>query len=244
MFDNIASTLKTLSTIILVVAILISIVAAIAIVSISDGLPFVAAAICVLIGGILTACVGACSLYGFGELIEKATEIAKNTQPASTDSNTTIPHASKPATPLNNNASSNTTQPTLDPAKNRYDNAYYTDNSFETLANASNQNISACIIHPNTKTINVKAFEYCSKLNDITIPEGVTTIGNYAFYACKELKSITIPHSVTSIGFGVFRWCDNLTRINYVGTPQDFANLGSSWAEGLPDQVQIVFEQQ
>lgn len=242
MFNDIANTLKVFSQLLLVVFIILSLVAFIAILAINDELLLVA--VIVLIGGIVSALVGSSCLYGFGELIDKATEIAKNTQPASTDSNTTIPHASKPATPSNNNASSNTTQPPLDPAKNRYDNAYYTDNSFETLANARNQNISACIIHPNTKTINVKAFEYCSKLNDITIPEGVTTIGNYAFYACKELKSVTIPHSVTSIGFGVFRWCDNLTRINYVGTPQDFANLGSSWAEGLPDQVQIVFEQQ
>lgn len=132
----------------------------------------------------------------------------------------------------------------IDLKKSQYDNAYYTDNSFETLANAINPNINTCIIHPNTKTINIRAFEYCLKLEDVTIPNGVTTIEKYAFYACKELKSITIPRSVTSMGLGVFQWCGNLTTINYVGTPRDFENLGNSWQEGLPDKTQIVFKQQ
>ena len=33
----------------------------------------------------------------------------------------------------------------------------------------------------------------------------VTTIGNYAFDKCSYLTSVTIPNSVTTIGKGVFR---------------------------------------
>ena len=239
MFDNIASTLKKLSTIILVAGILVSIVSAIAFVSISDGFPFVAAAICFLIGGILVSCVSACSLYGFGELIEKATEIAENTKSVPANKNANVPNATKTSS-----TSNDAPQSIINATKNQYDNAIYTDGSFEILVNAVNHDISACIIHHNTKKIHTNAFEYCSKLNNITIPKGVASIGNYTFYSCTELKSITIPNSVTSIGFGAFRGCNNLTKINYVGTPQEFANLGADWKLELPDKIQIVFKQQ
>ena len=57
------------------------------------------------------------------------------------------------------------------------------------------------------------AFESCSSLTSITIPEGVTSIGNWAFQACSNLTSITIPSSVTSIGGAAFRGCSSLTSI-------------------------------
>ena len=52
-----------------------------------------------------------------------------------------------------------------------------------------------------------KAFQACSKLTSITIPNSVTSIGQYAFKNCGSLTSITIPNSVTSIGYGAFSTC-------------------------------------
>ncbi|MCH5245801.1 MAG: leucine-rich repeat domain-containing protein, partial [Muribaculaceae bacterium] len=43
------------------------------------------------------------------------------------------------------------------------------------------------------------AFESCSGLTNVTIPNSVTTIGNYAFAYCSGLTSVTIPNSVTTI---------------------------------------------
>jgi hypothetical protein len=39
-----------------------------------------------------------------------------------------------------------------------------------------------------------------SRVEAVTIPEGVTSIGIHAFNNCRRLKSVTIPGSVTSIG--------------------------------------------
>ena len=57
------------------------------------------------------------------------------------------------------------------------------------------------------------AFEDCSSLTSITIPNSVTSIGKGAFLGCSSLTSITIPNSVTSIGESAFRGCSSLTSI-------------------------------
>ena len=62
---------------------------------------------------------------------------------------------------------------------------------------------------PNTITaINSYAFNNCSKLGSVNLPEGLTNIYAYAFYRC-NLSSVTIPSTVTSIGNRAFQ--DNPT---------------------------------
>ena len=67
---------------------------------------------------------------------------------------------------------------------------------------------------PNSVTsIGEWAFSYCSGLTSVTIPNSVTSIGEYTFYECSGLTSVTIPNSVTSIGNWAFSGCGGLTSI-------------------------------
>ena len=68
--------------------------------------------------------------------------------------------------------------------------------------------ISACVNY-----IGDSAFQGCSGLTSITIPESVTSIGSWAFSGCSGLTSITIPDSVTSIGNNAFHGCSNIESV-------------------------------
>jgi hypothetical protein len=63
-------------------------------------------------------------------------------------------------------------------------------------------------------TIGGSAFEGCTALTSVTIPDSVTSIGDYAFLRCTGLTSIAIPSSVTSIGDYAFKDCTGLASIS------------------------------
>ncbi len=73
--------------------------------------------------------------------------------------------------------------------------------------------------------IGSSAFQGCSNLTSVAIPDGVTVIANSAFYGCSSLTSIVIPDNVTSIGNYAFYNCSSLTKINYTGTIDDWAMI-------------------
>jgi len=62
-------------------------------------------------------------------------------------------------------------------------------------------------------SIGFGAFQNCTSLTNVTIPNSVTNLGNYVFYYCTNLTSVTIPNGVTNIGFGEFQNCTSLTNV-------------------------------
>ena len=82
------------------------------------------------------------------------------------------------------------------------------------------------------------AFQQCTDLTNITIPNSVTSIGNNSFQGCSGLTSISIPNSVTSIGNYAFNRCTDLTSItipNSVTSIGDRAFYGTAWYDNQPD---------
>ena len=62
-------------------------------------------------------------------------------------------------------------------------------------------------------SIGSAAFDRCSGLTSVTIPNSVMSIGESAFFGCPGLTSVTIPNSVTSIGQTAFADCTHLTSV-------------------------------
>ena len=83
-------------------------------------------------------------------------------------------------------------------------------------------------------SIGDRAFEYCSRLTSVTIPNSVTSIGDRAFYCCSGLTSVTIPNSVTRIEGPAFSGCSGLTSVT-IGS-----GVESIWTEAFSDCSEIL----
>ncbi len=102
--------------------------------------------------------------------------------------------------------------------------------------------------------IGSEAFDNCTSLTSVTIPDSVTSIGNYPFGGCSSLKAFygkfasadnrclivdgilnsfapagltkyTIPNSVTSIGHQAFSNCTSLISVSI---PDNITNIGNN----------------
>jgi hypothetical protein len=85
------------------------------------------------------------------------------------------------------------------------------DNVFGVGAFENCTSVSSVIIPNSVTSIGDDAFYGCS-LTSVTRGTNVTTIGEDAFAGC-GLTSVAIPDSVTSIGDTALSWCSNLTAI-------------------------------
>lgn len=90
----------------------------------------------------------------------------------------------------------------------------------------------------NLASIGVKSFQFCTKMESFTVPEGTTEIGAYSFYnciclvrinfnsmgnlisigegafqACKQLDEFYSPHSLESVGNDAFADCSSLKHV-------------------------------
>ncbi len=68
-------------------------------------------------------------------------------------------------------------------------------------------------------SIGTQAFEFCTAIEVLALPEGLLSIDSRAFYNCSALKDVAVPSTLTSIGSAAFDVCENLTtaRITSIG---------------------------
>ena len=83
--------------------------------------------------------------------------------------------------------------------------------------------LTSVTIPDSVTSISRGTFYYCSSLTNVTIPDSVTSIGEMAFDSCTSLTSVTIPDSVTSIGNQAFYRCASLTSFTI---PNGITSIG------------------
>jgi hypothetical protein len=81
------------------------------------------------------------------------------------------------------------------------------------------------------------AFQDCSGLASVTIPNSVTEISSWTFYGCRGLISVTIGNKVDSIGYGAFAGCKKLSDVYFWRNPR-LDVLEWAVKDGKPCKVQ------
>ena len=122
---------------------------------------------------------------------------------------------------------------------------YSSDNNFQ-----NNNYVSGAVVIPSSVTnngtiysvtsIGNDAFENCSGLTSVTIPNSVTSIDSWAFWECSGLTSVTIPNSVTSIGESAFSWCSSLTSVTIGNSVTSIGESAFYGCNGLTSIISIA----
>ncbi len=89
------------------------------------------------------------------------------------------------------------------------------------------------------------AFEDCTSLTSLTLPNTIKAMGDEAFCRCTGLTSVIIPNSVTYMGWNVFSDCTNLTSIELSTNLSEiglscFANCKSLTSITIPSSLEYI----
>lgn len=79
-------------------------------------------------------------------------------------------------------------------------------------------------------SLNNSAFQRCSNLVDVYMPSSLEEIREYAFDRCSSLSSVVIPEGVTYIGADAFIGCTATTDVDCYPNPADL-----TWDEADKD---------
>ncbi|MDE5567046.1 MAG: leucine-rich repeat protein, partial [Muribaculaceae bacterium] len=116
---------------------------------------------------------------------------------------------------------------------------YYSANPLYCAHNLylNGEKVENLVIPDNVTSIGNRAFGGCSVLISVTIPNSVTSIGSSAFDKCSGLTSVTIPNSVTSIGSYTFDGCSGLTSVTIPNSVTSIGNGAFRSCSGLTSVV-------
>jgi hypothetical protein len=83
--------------------------------------------------------------------------------------------------------------------------------------------LTGIVIPEGVAKILIRAFARCSGLTSLNLPESCTEIGGTAFGDCSGLTSLQLPEGCTEIGEYTFAGCSGLTSLNL---PDGCTNIG------------------
>ena len=97
------------------------------------------------------------------------------------------------------------------------------------------------VLPDNLNTIGNSAFNGCTGIANLVLPNSVTNIGNNAFFGCSSLTNVVIPNGIASIGYAAFRKCISLSSItipNSIVLIDDYAFADCTGIENVTIQDQ------
>lgn len=83
------------------------------------------------------------------------------------------------------------------------------------------------------------AFSYCMSLEEITIPSSTLIIDTSAFNHCINLKNLVISNGVKNIGDGAFEYCDELQTVTI---PNSVTEFGTGVFASCNNLMEIIVE--
>ena len=76
-------------------------------------------------------------------------------------------------------------------------------------------------------SIGANAFENCSSLCEMKLPESLLLLSEYVFYNCEALERVTIPDGITAIQESVFEGCETVVLVVGPGSPGEAYAIGN-----------------
>lgn len=88
--------------------------------------------------------------------------------------------------------------------------------------------------------IGKRAFEECSNMTDIKMPNTITKIGSVAFSSCYALTDMSLPNTVTALGSWAYSHCRSLTKVHF---PKALIGIGLNALVGCENVTSMEVEQ-
>ncbi len=111
------------------------------------------------------------------------------------------------------------------------------ENPYLLLARAKDTSITEATISNDTKILMYGAFDGCTSLASINIPEGVIDIGSWAFNDCESITSMSIPNGVKTIGYCAFGDCRSLISVSIPNSVTIIEEAAFEYCTSLPSLV-------
>ena len=105
-------------------------------------------------------------------------------------------------------------------------------------------NITTLVMNSGIKEINRNAFSFCTSLTNVRFPETLVSIGSYAFEST-NIEELDIPNGITTINENTFFNCSKLEKIKLPESLQLIKNSAFSECSGLrnvtiPANVELI----